>query len=324
MRAPASLVFFETECGPIPQSAARPSTGRLRSRANPFGRCVSPIAGGRLPRSGGCAHVPRGRERAGRRGTPGAMDVLVAGGHGQVALHLLRLLAERGHHARGLIRNADHAPDLERVGAVPVLCDLETDEAVPRVGAAEAIVFAAGAGPGSGPERKRTVDYGGAVKLIEAAEELGVRRYLMVSSMGAGDPASAPEAMRPYQQAKHDADEALAASGLEWTIVRPGGLTNEPGTGFVEAAPALGRRGQIPRDDVALVLLECLDAANTVGVTFELLAGETPARDAVRGLYPPRANEISASRRAARAWRAPLPLSGGPRRSHALLRRAEP
>jgi uncharacterized protein YbjT (DUF2867 family) len=106
----------------------------------------------------------------------------------------------------------------------------------------------------------------------------------MVSSMGAGDPESASEQMRPYQQAKHDADEALAASGLDWTIVRPGGLTNEPGTGFVTAAPRLGRYGEIPRDDVALVLLECLDAPNTVGVTFELLAGETPAREAVRGL----------------------------------------
>src|SRR4051794_19991631 len=121
------------------------------------------------------------------------MDVLVAGGHGKVGLHLLRVLHEQGHHARGLIRNPDHAADLERIGAVPVLCDLEQDDPLPHVGAAEAIVFAAGAGPGSGPERKRTVDYGGAVKLIGAAEQLGVRRYLMVSSMGADDPASAPE-----------------------------------------------------------------------------------------------------------------------------------
>jgi uncharacterized protein YbjT (DUF2867 family) len=212
------------------------------------------------------------------------MDVLVAGGHGQVALHLLRLLAERGHHARGLIRNAGHAPDLERIGAVPVLCDLETDDAVPHVGAAEAIVFAAGAGPGSGPERKRTVDYGGAVKLIEAAEELGVRRYLMVSSMGAGDPASAPEAMRPYQQAKHDADEALAASGLDWTIVRPGGLTDVPGSGRVAIAERLGRAGSVPREDVALVLLECLTTPATVGRTFELLEGDVPVRQALAAL----------------------------------------
>jgi uncharacterized protein YbjT (DUF2867 family) len=209
------------------------------------------------------------------------MDVLVAGGHGKIARHLLRLLAEHGHHGRGLIRNPDHAADLEADGAVPVLCDLEHDDPRPHLGAADAIVFAAGAGPGSGPERKRTVDYGGAVKLIEAAEELGVRRYLMVSSMGAGDPASASEAMRPYQQAKHDADEALSASGLDWTIVRPGGLTDEPGSGRVALAERLGRFGQIPRQDVALVLLACLEAPNTVGKTFEVLEGEVPVREAL-------------------------------------------
>jgi len=212
------------------------------------------------------------------------MDVLVAGCHGKVALHLLRLLAERGHHARGLIRNAGHASDLERIGAVPVLCDLEADEPLPHVGAAEAIVFAAGAGPGSGPERKRTVDYGAAVKLVAAAEELGVRRYLMVSSMGAGDPASASEAMRPYQQAKHEADEALAASGLDWTIVRPGGLTDVPGSGRVTLAERLGRSGSIPREDVALVLLECLATPRTERRTFELLEGDLPVREALAAL----------------------------------------
>jgi uncharacterized protein YbjT (DUF2867 family) len=212
------------------------------------------------------------------------MDVLVAGGHGKIARHLLRLLAEQGHHARGLIRNPDHAADLERIGAVPVLCDLEHDDPRPHLGTADAIVFAAGAGPGSGPERKRTVDYGGAVKLIEAAEELGVRRYLMVSSMGAGDPDSAPEAMRPYQQAKHDADEALAASGLDWTIVRPGGLTDAPGSGRVAIAERLGRYGQVPRQDVALVLLECLGADNTIRKTFEVLEGDVPVREAIAAL----------------------------------------
>jgi uncharacterized protein YbjT (DUF2867 family) len=212
------------------------------------------------------------------------MDVLVAGGHGKIARHLLRLLAEGGHHARGLIRNPGQAPDLERIGAVPVLCDLEHDDPLPHVGAAEAIVFAAGAGPGSGPERKRTVDYGGAVKLIRAAEELGVLRYLMVSSMGADDPAAAPEAMRPYQQAKHDADEALAESGLDWTIVRPGGLTDEPGSGRVAIAERLGRSGQVPREDVALVLLECLGADNTIRRRFEVLEGDVPVREALAAL----------------------------------------
>jgi uncharacterized protein YbjT (DUF2867 family) len=212
------------------------------------------------------------------------MDVLVAGGHGQVARHLLRKLAAAGHHPRGLIRNPGHAADLEADGAVPVLCDLEQDDPAPHVGTAHAIVFAAGAGPGSGAERKRTVDYGGAVKLIEAAEALGVRRYLMVSSMGADDPGSASEQMRPYQQAKHDADEALAGSALDWTILRPGGLTDAPGSGSVDLAPRLGRFGQVPREDVAAVLLAMLEADNTIRGTYELLGGDVPVDEAVRAL----------------------------------------
>jgi uncharacterized protein YbjT (DUF2867 family) len=212
------------------------------------------------------------------------MEVLVAGGHGQIALRLLRLLASNGDRGRGLIRNPDHAADLEAAGAVPVLCDLEHDDVRPHVGGAEAIVFAAGAGPGSGPERKRTVDLGAAVKLIDAARELGVQRYLMVSSIGAHDPERAPEAMRPYQRAKAEADAALQSSGLDWTIVRPGRLTDLPGAGRVDASRELGRYGDVPRDDVALTLFECLRAPNTIGVLFELLAGPTPVAEAVRAL----------------------------------------
>jgi uncharacterized protein YbjT (DUF2867 family) len=212
------------------------------------------------------------------------MDVLVAGGHGQVARRLLRLLADGGHSARGLIRNPDHVADLERIGASAVLCDLEHDDLRPHIGGADAIVFAAGAGPGSGPERKRTVDLGGAVKLIDAARELGVERYLMVSAMGTGHAERATGPMRPYLQAKAEADAALETSGLDWTIVRPGRLTDAPGTGRVDVARALGRRGEVPRDDVALVLLHCLDAPNTIRACFDVLAGEVPVDAAVRSV----------------------------------------
>ena len=197
---------------------------------------------------------------------------------------LLRRLAERGDVARGLIRKPDHAADLERLGAQPVLADLEHEDITAAVAGAAAVVFAAGAGPGSGPERKRTVDLGGALKLIEAARANGIRRYLMVSSMGADDPAAASEQMRPYLEAKAEADEALQASGLDYTIVRPGRLTDDEGTGLVEVAPSLGRRGAIPRDDVAATLLACLDIETTIGKTFELLAGETPIQDALSRL----------------------------------------
>ena len=212
------------------------------------------------------------------------MDVVVAGGHGQIGLRLLRLLVGRGDHARGLIRNPDHAGDLEAVGAEPVVCDLEFEaDVAPFVTGADAIVFAAGAGPGSGPERKRTMDLGGALKLIEAARSDGIARYVIVSSIGAGNPESASEQMRPYIKAKAEADHALAASGLEFTIVRPGRLTDDPGTWRVQVAERLDR-GDITRDDVAAVLVAVLDEDQTIGRTFDVVQGDTPIPQALAQL----------------------------------------
>jgi len=214
------------------------------------------------------------------------MDVVVIGGHGKVGLRLLRLLAERGEGAHGVIRNPDHAADLEAVGAEAVLCDIEADDAdlAGAVAGADAVVFAAGAGPGSGTERKETVDRGGAVKLIDAAKTNGIARYVMVSSMGADSAPPGDEVFAVYLRAKAAADEALVASGLEHTIVRPGSLTDDPGTGRIEAAESLGRRGGIPRDDVAATLLAVLDEPSTVGRTFEVLSGEEEIAAALRNL----------------------------------------
>jgi uncharacterized protein YbjT (DUF2867 family) len=209
------------------------------------------------------------------------MDVVIAGGHGKIALRLERLLSERGDRARSLIRNPDHAADVEAVGAEPVLFDLEKDDDLASVvRGADAVVFAAGAGPGSGPERKRTVDYGGAVKLVDAARDGGVRRYLMISSIGADDPSAGSEEMRPYLQAKADADAALVASGLDYTIVRPGFLTDDPGTARVTAGPDV-ERAEIPREDVAAVLVGALDQPRTIGKTFVVVSGDTPIPDAL-------------------------------------------
>jgi len=214
------------------------------------------------------------------------MDVVVIGGHGKVGLRLLRLLAERGEGAHGVIRNPDHAADLEAVGAEAVLCDIEADDAdlAGAVAGADAVVFAAGAGAGSGTERKETVDRGGAVKLIEAAKANRIARYVMVSSMGADSPPPGNEVFAVYLRAKAAADEALVASGLEHTIVRPGSLTDDAGTGRIEAAESLGRRGGIPRDDVAATLLALLDEPSTVGRTFEILSGEEEIAAALRNL----------------------------------------
>jgi uncharacterized protein YbjT (DUF2867 family) len=212
------------------------------------------------------------------------MDVVVAGGHGKIGLRLLRLLADRGHRARGLIRNPDHAIELDKIGAESVLCDIEErDDISDCVQGADAVVFAAGAGPGSGPERKRTVDYGGAVKLIDAAKENGIDRYLMVSAIKVDRPQEWPEPMVPYYEAKRDADEALVRSGLTYTIVRPGSLTDDAGTGLVEIGSGL-ESGEIPRDDVAATLLFTLDAVNTYGQAFDIVSGDDPVEDAVRNL----------------------------------------
>ena len=212
------------------------------------------------------------------------MKVLVAGAHGKTARRLVRMLSEDGHEVRGLVRKEEQMPDVEADGAEPVLVDLE-EEGVGAVGrvveGCEAVIFAAGAGPGSGAARKETMDYGGAVKLVEAAEQHNARRYLMLSSMGAGDPEGGSEPMRPYLRAKARADERLQGSGLDYTIIRPGSLTEGEETGRIEAEESLGRRGEISRADVARTLAEALEAESTYGKTFEILAGDTLIREAL-------------------------------------------
>lgn len=212
------------------------------------------------------------------------MDIFVAGAHGKVALHFERLASEAGHRVRGLARNPRHRDDIVSAGAEPLIADLETESITDLVRGADVVVFAAGAGAGSGPERKRTVDLGGALKLIEAAEANGVSRYLMVSAIGANDPSGWSEQMRPYYEAKAQADEALIAAGLDYTIVRPGGLTDDAGTGMVDIAPKLERSGRIARSDVAAVLLASLAEPNTVRKAFDLLQGGHPIADALRAL----------------------------------------
>jgi len=214
------------------------------------------------------------------------MRVIVAGGHGKIAMHLHPLLVARGDEVRALIRNPDQADDVRAAGAEPVYCDLEAEEDVAAaIGGGEAIVFAAGAGPGSGAERKRTMDLGGALKLIAAAKTCGISRYVIVSAMGADSPPPEGEGdvFGEYLRAKAEADRALAESGLDYTIVRPGGLTDDDPTGLV----ALGddvERGQIPRADVAAVIASSLHTDGTVGKAFEVVSGETPIGEAISGL----------------------------------------
>ena len=209
--------------------------------------------------------------------------MLVAGANGQVGQHIVRFLAEANHEVRAMIRDEGQAQRLRELGGEPIIADLEGDVSH-TVEGCDAVIFSAGGGPGSGPEKKETVDRGGAVKLIEAAQEHGTRRYVMVSAMGAADPDSGSEAMQPYLHAKAQADQTLQESGLDYTIVRPGSLTDDPGTGTVEAAPSLGRRGEIPREDTARVIVATLERENTFGKIFEVLSGDTAIEEAIDSL----------------------------------------
>ena len=213
------------------------------------------------------------------------MVVAVAGGHGKIAMLLHPLLVERGDEPRAIIRNPDQERDVRAAGAEPVVFDLEAeDDASPAIRGADAIVFAAGAGPGSGVERKWTVDYGAAAKLVDAAKREGIDRYVIVSSIGADDPpAEGGEVFGEYLRAKAKADRELAASGLDFTIVRPGMLTDAQPTGQVAAAEKL-ERAEIPRADVAAVVAACLHEPATIGKAFTLVSGETPVGEALRSL----------------------------------------
>src|SRR6201991_605882 len=193
------------------------------------------------------------------------MRIVIAGGHGKIALILEQLLTQRGDSVAGFIRNPDHAADLEAAGAQPLVVDLEVasvDDVAAHLEGADAVVFAAGAGPGSGAARKQTVDRDAAVLLADAAEAAKVSRYVMVSSMGA-DAEAPDDAGNPvfvaYLRAKGAADDNVRArKALQSTIVRPGLLTNDPGTGRVTIADHTGHES-IPREDVARVLLAVLD-----------------------------------------------------------------
>jgi uncharacterized protein YbjT (DUF2867 family) len=216
------------------------------------------------------------------------MRIVIAGGHGQVALRLERLVTDAGHTAVGIVRNPDQVEDLRAAGAEALVCDLEEADVGAVAGhldGADAVVFAAGAGPGSGIPRKTTVDRNASVLMADAAERAGVRRFVQISSMGAGAPArpGTDEAFAAYLRAKTEAEDDLLRRDLDWTVLRPGGLTNAPGTGRVRLADSVPR-GQISRDDVAGVVGALVTGGAGIGRTVELVAGDVPIARAVSQL----------------------------------------
>ncbi|MEU6403612.1 SDR family oxidoreductase [Streptomyces sp. NPDC046985] len=215
------------------------------------------------------------------------MRIVIAGGHGQIALRLERLLAACGDEAAGIVRDAAQSDDLRAAGAEPIVLDLESasvEEVAERLRGADAAVFAAGAGPGSGTARKDTVDKGAAVLFADAAVRAGVRRLVVVSSMGADARHEGDDVFDVYLRAKGAADDHVRGlDALDWTILRPGALTDEPGTGHVRLEARTGR-GPVPRDDVATVLAELVDTPATTGLTLELISGPTSVSVAVKSV----------------------------------------
>jgi len=204
------------------------------------------------------------------------MLVAIAGAHGKIAMRLARLLADGGDDVIGLIRNPDHAADVSGQGASPVVCDLEQaslDDTADAIAGAEAAIFAAGAGPGSGAERKLTVDRDGAIKFLQAATQARVPRFVIISAIGAEAPPPGDDVFSVYLRAKAEADQAVQASDRQWTIVRPGRLTDDPGTRRVRIGSA-PFQGRIPRDDVAEVLARLLPDDRFSNRIFYLNSGE--------------------------------------------------
>jgi uncharacterized protein YbjT (DUF2867 family) len=217
------------------------------------------------------------------------MRVVIAGGHGKIALLLEHLLAERGDQAVALIRNPAHVADVRKAGAEAVVCDLEAasaDDVAVLLSGADAVVFAAGAGPGSGVPRKDSVDRAAAVLMADAAGRAGVRRFVQVSSMGAGQPPrpGSDEVWAAYIAAKTAAEADLRARHLDWTILRPGGLTDAPATGRIRLGPPPVPRGTVPRADVAAVIAALLDHPGTRRQTLELTGGDSPIAAAVHSI----------------------------------------
>lgn len=212
------------------------------------------------------------------------MHVFIAGANGQIGQHLLQEMAETEHEARALIRHPDQGPELQQLGATEtVLGDLEQDCSEAMKGC-DAVIFTAGSGPHTGPDKTIDVDQDGAIRLVDTARAMGIRRFIIVSSMRAEEPEKGPEKLRHYLRAKRNADEHLKNSGLNYTIVRPGQLTNDEGTGKVLVSSRLADFGKIPRQDVARVLLAALDSEAASNRVFDVVSGDTPVSESLADL----------------------------------------
>lgn len=216
------------------------------------------------------------------------MKVLVVGANGQIGKQVVTLMKDnKTLEATAMIRNVEQAPFFENMGADTVVADLEDDIDVIAKAAdgCDAVVFTAGSGPHTGKDKTILVDLDGAVKTIEAAIRANVKRFIMISSFDTTREAiqAASDSFAPYVAAKHYADEWLRATDLQHTIIHPGKLTNDAGNGEIEAATKVGR-DEIPRADIAKVIIACLENDSTIGKEFQVVKGTTPINKAIINL----------------------------------------
>lgn len=213
--------------------------------------------------------------------------IAIVGGHGKIARLLIPLLVDAGHQPIALVRDPDYSAELERLGAEVGILDIEqhsADDFAEAFAGVDCVVFAAGGGADGNVERKRTVDLGGSLKSIEGATTAGANRFVQISVIGVDEPLGddVEEAWAAYVKAKRDADAALRSSDLDWTIVRPGGLTDDEPTGNVSLAESVDR-AEIPRGDVAAVIAAAIDEPATIGQQWEVVGGSTPIAEAIGG-----------------------------------------
>lgn len=216
------------------------------------------------------------------------LKVLVVGANGQIGKHLTAFIQENPNlEARAMIRKQEQAPFFEDLGAEVTVVNLEDsiEEIAKAAEGVDAVVFTAGSGPKTGKDKTIMVDLDGAIKTIEATKMAGVKRFVMISSFDTRRQAilDANESFAPYVAAKHYADEWLKDTDLDYTIIHPGLLTNEKGTGTVEAAEEV-ERGEIPRQDVARVIVAVLESEKMIGKEFQLVGGNIPVKEAVQSL----------------------------------------
>ncbi|MGZ9792374.1 SDR family oxidoreductase [Bacillus atrophaeus] len=214
------------------------------------------------------------------------MKVFLIGANGQIGQRLVGQFQQNGAHTvRAMVRKPEQKEALQASGTEAVIANLEgsPEEIAAAAKGCDAIVFTAGSGGSTGHDKTLLIDLDGAAKAIEAAEIAGIKRFIMISALQAHNREKWNESLKPYYAAKHYADKILEASGLTYTIIRPGGLLNEAGTGLVSAAADV-ERGSISRDDVAAAVIASLDESNTENQAFDLIAGETPIAEALKNL----------------------------------------